>query len=119
MVGTHVRSTSIDVGQWEAEDPEEVFARPPPDMGPERRLRWDVFVDGIQLVMGARGGKGNRKEIREAAQWILSLNRKDAFSFEILAEDFGLEPSALRRKLRENFALEEKAQKPTLARTRT
>ena len=43
----------------------------------------------------------------------------DVFSFEILAEDFGLEPSALRRKLREGFALKEKAQKTTLGRTRT
>ena len=116
---THVRSTSIDAGQWEAEDPETVFARSPPDMGPERRLRWDVFVDGIRLVMGSRGGKGNKKEIREAAQWILSCNRKDPFSFEILAEDFGLEPSSLRRKLNENFALEEKAQRTPLGRTRT
>lgn len=112
-MGTHRRTTSGDAGAWEAEDPEEVFAAPPRTLTPEERLRWDVLVDAIQLVSQLRGGHGSRREIRDAALWILSTNRAGLFAFENLAEDFGLDAKAVRTHLQRRFNLRQLSQKPS------
>jgi hypothetical protein len=68
----------------------------------ERRLLFALLEDAIQIYCKqmVRGGRRNRRLLRETEQWIESTDRRWVFSFERVCEALELDASYLRRGLR-------------------
>jgi hypothetical protein len=68
----------------------------------ERRLLLALLEDAIQIYCKhiVRGGRRNRRLLRETEEWIESTDRRWVFSFERVCEALELDASYLRRGLR-------------------
>jgi hypothetical protein len=71
--------------------------------GPERDLLLAVLFDAIQAVVHARhqaGDGDDGRRCREATEWIKSERSDYLFSFEVVCEALGMDPTYLRRGLK-------------------
>ena len=68
----------------------------------ERRLLFALLEDAIHIYCKqmTRGGRRNRRLLRETEHWIESTDRRWLFSFERVCEALELDPHYLRRGLR-------------------
>ncbi|MGH7860122.1 MAG: hypothetical protein ACREQY_22575, partial [Candidatus Binatia bacterium] len=72
-------------------------------VGGERRLLYAMLVGAIESYRKGGGTPWNR-EYLEARRWLFSEVNPDFFSFMNVCEMLGIDPTRLRRKLRESSA---------------
>jgi hypothetical protein len=72
----------------------------------ERRLRLAILEDALQYYLEYADATDRRARVlyEDAADWIASTDRSDPFTFENVCDALGLEPSAIRRRLRRRDA---------------
>src|SRR4029450_1550876 len=68
----------------------------------ERRLMAAVLADAIRLYLKYAHSLtvGGRREFRETADWVESLDRRELFGFQSICETLGIDTERLRVRLR-------------------
>ena len=83
--------------------PEQYFALQANDdgMGPEKALMYAVLKDGIRCFYKHTGStrRKYRKMSDEAEEWIMEDSWDDPFSFTVICDTLGIDPTCLRTKL--------------------
>lgn len=83
--------SAVPLGQLELTTPPQYAVKNPAGV---RALMLAVFEDGLRAFLSR-----SKLLAAEAEYWVFSSSRQSPFSFLVLCDVFGLDPSALRQKL--------------------
>jgi hypothetical protein len=69
---------------------------------PERRLRLAILEDALRYYCSYAGATERRARVlyEDAAEWFASTDRSETFAFENVCDALGIDPDAIRRRLR-------------------
>ena len=84
--------------------PQQLAARHHPDT-PEKRLMIAILADAVNCFRryGSARGRGKRRIVHEAENWLMSADTSWPFSFENICDVLAIDPQHLRSSLQREF----------------